>query len=195
MAFVVVYDACVLHPAPVRDLLVRIANTGIVRARWSERILDECFASILERRSDLDAAMLARTRTLMCDAVPDCIVSGFEHLEAGIDLPDPGDAHVLAAAVRAGAQAIVTFNLKHFPDHLLERYDVEAKHPDEFVLDSIDLAPAAIARCVTEQAGTCRNPPMSVEQVLDGLRNAGLVRSVARFRELLQSDSMIGMHS
>lgn len=131
----------------------------------------------------------------MCDAVPDCIVRGFEHLEAGLGLPDPGDAHVLAAAIRAGAQAIVTFNLKHFPDHLLARYDVEPKHPDEFVLDSIDLAPAAIARCVTEQAAACRNPPMSVEQVLDSLRTAGLVRSVARFRELLQSHSMFGTPS
>jgi hypothetical protein len=45
MAFVVIYDACVLYPAPLRDLLVRLANTGIVRARWSELILDECFRS------------------------------------------------------------------------------------------------------------------------------------------------------
>lgn len=189
MAFVVVYDACVLYPAPIRDLLVRIANTGIVRARWSERILDECFASILERRQDLSAAALARTRELMCDAVPDCLVTGFEHLEAGLHLPDPKDAHVLAAAIRAGAQAIVTFNLRDFPDHVLARYDMEAKHPDEFVLDSIDLAPGAIARRVTEQAAACRSPALTVEQVLDTLRGAGLAQSVARFHELFQSDS------
>ena len=130
MAFVVVYDACVLHPAPLRDLLVRIANTGIVRARWSERILDECFRSILERRSDLDPAALDRTRRLMCEAVPDCLVTRFEHLEAGLDLPDLDDRHVLAAAIRAGAQAIVTTNLKDFPDHVLERYDIEAKRAE-----------------------------------------------------------------
>ena len=53
MAFVVLYDACVLYPAPVRDLLVRIANTGVVRARWSAAILDECFRSVLEHRPDL----------------------------------------------------------------------------------------------------------------------------------------------
>jgi len=62
VAFVVIYDACVLYPAPLRDLLVRIANTGIVRARWSERILDECFRSIKENRADLSDAALARTR-------------------------------------------------------------------------------------------------------------------------------------
>jgi hypothetical protein len=184
VAFIVVYDACVLHPAPLRDLLMRIARSGIVRARWSERILDECFRSILERRPDLSEAALARTRQLMCDAVPDCIVTGYEHLESGLELPDPDDRHVLAAAVRAGAQAIVTFNLRDFPDHVLERYDIEAKHPDEFVVDSMDIAPAAVVRCVTEQAANCKHPPASVPDVLERLRDAGLVRSVARLNEL-----------
>jgi predicted nucleic acid-binding protein len=121
VAFVVIYDACVLYPAHLRDLLVRIANTGIVRARWSERILDECFRSIKENRADLSDAALARTRALMCEAVPDCLVTGHEHLVEGLDLPDSDDRHVLAAGIRANAQALVTFNLKDFPDHVLAR--------------------------------------------------------------------------
>jgi hypothetical protein len=104
VAFVVLVDACVLHQAPVRDLLIRIANSGIVRARWSERILDECIESIARRRPDIPRDAPNRTRRLMCDAVPDCIVSGFEQLEAGLELPDNNDRHVLAAAIRAGAQ-------------------------------------------------------------------------------------------
>lgn len=187
MAFTVVYDACVLHPAILRDLLIRIGNSGIVRTRWSERILDECFRSILARRPDLDEAALSRTRTLMCIAVPDCIVSHFDDLETSFDLPDDNDRHVLAAAIRANAQAIITFNLRDFPDHVLERYDVEAKHPDEFVLDSIDIAPAAIARCVTEQVSTYRSPAMTMDELPDALRTVGLIRSVARLRELLQA--------
>ncbi len=115
MAFVVIYDACVLYPAPVRDLLLRIATTGIVRARWSERILDECFRNIVVQRPDLAPQALERTRRLMREAVPDCMVTGFEHLEDGLDLPDPDDRHVLAAAIRANAQTIVTFNLRDFP--------------------------------------------------------------------------------
>jgi len=168
MSFIVVYDACVLHPAILRDLLVRIGNSGIVRARWSERILDECFDSILVRRPDLNREALARTRELMCRAVPDCLVSRFSHLEPGLALPDLNDRHVLAAAIRANAQAIVTFNLRDFPDHVLERYDIEAKHPDDFVLDSIDIAPAAIIRSVTEQLAAYRNPVMTMQEMLGG---------------------------
>ena len=184
MAFVVLYDACVLYPAQVRDLLLRIATTGVVRARWSDAILDECFRSILADRPDLDPEKLTRTRALMVRAVPDCLVTGYEHLIEGLDLPDPGDRHVLAAAIRAHAQALVTFNLKHFPDHVLARYDMEAKHPDEFVLNSLDLAPGAVVQCLTAQAAALRNPPVSVAELLDILRRAGLIQSVARLREL-----------
>jgi len=65
MALCVVYDACVLFPAPLRDLLMRVAHAELVRARWSESILDECFRSILVVRPELDPQVLARTRQLM----------------------------------------------------------------------------------------------------------------------------------
>ena len=120
MAFIVLYDACVLHPAPLRDLLIRIANTGVVHARWSERILDECFRSILTRRPALKPDALARTRELMNDSVSDCLVEGFENLIDGLSLPDLDDRHVLAAAIRAGAQVIVTANLRDFPANAQE---------------------------------------------------------------------------
>lgn len=129
MAFVVIYDACVLYPAPLRDLLIRLANAGIVRARWSETILDECFRNIQEQRPDLKPEALQRTRGLMKDAVADCMVTGFESLIQGLSLPDLDDRHVLAAAIRVGAQTIVTFNLRDFPEETLARYEVEAQHP------------------------------------------------------------------
>lgn len=88
MAFTALYDASVLHPASVRDLLVRLGATGLFRARWTERILDEMVSSILRRRPDLDAARLARTRQLMCEAIRDCLVTGYEPLVEGLGLPD-----------------------------------------------------------------------------------------------------------
>ena len=184
MAFIVIYDSCVLYPAPIRDLLIRIAQAGIVRARWSDRILDECFASIRRDRPDLKSEALERTRSLMAAAVADCLVTGYELLEPGLDLPDSTDHHVLAAAIRANAQAIITYNLRHFPDHILERYDIEAKHPDEFVLDSIDIAPGAIAKCLLDQVAALRSPPRTMEDVLEALHRCQLIRSTGRLREL-----------
>lgn len=184
MAYVVVYDACVLYPAALRDLLVRIAQTGIVRARWSESILDECFENILKNRDDLNSAALARTRELMNNAVRDCIVSGYERIIPNLELPDPNDRHVLAAAIRASAQGIVTFNLGHFPEAQLAEYDIEARHPDDFVLDMIGLGPATIVRVITEQAAALRSPPTTIPTLLDTLREQRLVQSVAHLREL-----------
>ena len=184
MPFIVLYDACVLHPAPLRDLLIRIANTGVVRARWSHRILDECFESILAQRPELKSEALARTRALMNEAVPDCLVEGFDDLIDGLVLPDPGDRHVFAAAIRTGAQVIVTANLRDFPADALAPYDIEAKHPDDFVLETIDLAPALAVQVLTEQAAALKNPPRTVADLLRTLHDLGLVQSVAKLREL-----------
>lgn len=184
MSFIVVYDACVLHPAPLRDLLIRVANAGVVQAKWSERILDECFESILRRRPDLAAGALDRTRQLMSEAVADCLVTGYEPLEGAVSLPDPDDRHVLAAAIRANAQVIVTFNLSDFPATVLASYDIEAKHPDDFLLDSLDLAPSVLVRCLTEQAAALKHPTRTVPEVMNSLRDLGLVRTVGRFEEL-----------
>ncbi len=184
MAFVVIYDACVLYPAPLRDLLLRVATTGLVRARWTEAILDECFRNILENRPDLNEASLSRTRAFMNKAVPDCLVTGYEKLIDSLILPDPDDRHVLAAAIRTGAQRVVTFNLRDFPDAALAEYGIEAKHPDDFIIDQIGLAPGAILNVVIEQAQSLRNPPRSVPELLDTLREGGLVQSVAMLRDL-----------
>ncbi len=92
MAFVVLYDACVLRDSLLRDLVIRLARKRKLnlRARWSEAILDGMVRSILTRRSDLDPERLVRTRQLVCEAVPDCLVTGFEPLIEGLSLPDPG---------------------------------------------------------------------------------------------------------
>lgn len=185
MAFVVLYDACVLYPAPLRDLLLRIALAGVVRARWSEEILDECFRNILENRPDLTDERLSRTRELMNAAVPDCIVSGYEELIEGLSLPDPDDRHVLAAAIHAGAQVVVTFNLKDFPGRALGPYSIEAKHPDDFVLETIDLAPGLMIQVLAEQAAGLKNPQRTILELLETLREQGLPSSVARLRELM----------
>lgn len=183
MAFVVVYDACVLYPASLRDLLVRLATTGLFQARWTEKILDECFQNIVASRPDL-AGKLERTRQLMLRAVPDGLVTGYEPLIGGLVLPDEDDRHVLAAAIRCSAQVIVTTNLHDFPATTLARYAIEAQHPDKFLLHLLSLDPGVILRTVSAQAAALKSPPSSVPELLDTLESRGLVETVAELRRL-----------
>jgi predicted nucleic acid-binding protein len=182
VAFVVVYDACVLFPNRLRDLLVRLARTGLFQAKWSNQILDEVFASVLAKYATLDPERLARTRRLMTEAVRDCIVDSYDELIGALKLPDPNDRHVVAAAIRCGAQVIVTFNLTDFPDDVLAPYDLEAQHPDDFIHNLVDLDSGRVARVIEEQARVLKNPAMSASELLDGLVANGLPQSVAALR-------------
>lgn len=122
MSFTVLYDANALFGNTARDLLIRVARIRLVEARWTERILDELDRALTDNR-DIDPVKLKRRRQLMNLAVADCIVEGYEPLIEELELPDPDDRHVLAAAIKSGAQVIVTDNLKHFPDGYLRRSD------------------------------------------------------------------------
>jgi predicted nucleic acid-binding protein len=178
-----VYDANVLYPAPLRDLLIRLAQTGLVRAKWSETIHDEWVRSVLKANPQLSPERIARTRTLMNEAVRDCLVCGHEELIDSLSLPDPNDRHVLAAAIQASAQVIVTFNLKDFPEENLARFEIEACHPDDFLVSLFDLAPGLVCTAVKRQREGLRNPPRSAGELLATLENQGLSQTVARLRE------------
>lgn len=129
MAPIVVYDACVLFPATLRDLMLRLAAAGLVQPRWSARILDECFRNIRLKRPELVEAALERTRAKMCAAFPDAMEASEDPLAAGTTLPDPNDVHVLATALAAGASSIVTFNLRDFPAGVLGPLGIQPMHP------------------------------------------------------------------
>ena len=182
MRFVVIYDACVLYPAPLRDLLIRLAMTGLFSARWTDQIHDEWIDNLLKRRSDL-GDRLARTRALMDTAVEDCLVTGYEPLIGGLELPDPDDRHVLAAAIRAGAQLIVTFNKKDFPTDKLEPYDIEAVDPDQFIVEQMELHEGAVIEAVRSMRSTLKNPPKSADDLIETLSAQRLVITADRLKE------------
>lgn len=182
MPFVVVYDANALYGNAQRDLLIRIAQSGLVQAKWTDQILDEMLGSLGKKRPDIPAEKLGTLRELMNKAVRDCLVTGYEPLIESLPLPDPDDRHVLAAAITSGAQVIVTTNLKHFPEAELQHWNVEAKSPDDFVLDQINIDARIVYSCVREIANSRRNPPDTVDDVLAELERAGLVQSVAALR-------------
>jgi hypothetical protein len=115
-------------------------------------------------------------------AVRDCLVTGYEPLVESLHLPDPDDRHVLAAAIKSSAQVIVTTNLKDFPEAELRPWNVEAKSPDDFVLDQITIDARIVYSCVREIASSRRNPPDTLDDVLAELERAGLVQSVAALR-------------
>ncbi|MGB9112275.1 MAG: PIN domain-containing protein [Acidimicrobiales bacterium] len=179
MAYVVVYDACVLHDPAIRDLLIRCATKRQLnfRAHRSDEILDEMVRSILRRRPDLDEHRLQRTREMMNESVADCLVTDFRQLIDAVVLPDPKDRHVVACAIKAQAQAIVTENLSDFPEEALVPFDIEAVHPDEFVLGLFDLNPAVVATVFQEQVNDLRKPPTTMTDAIDIVRQRGLPRT------------------
>ncbi|KJV30705.1 toxin-antitoxin system, toxin component, PIN family protein [Aquitalea magnusonii] len=178
-SFSAVYDACVLYPAPLRDLLLQLAQADLFRAKWSDQIHDEWTRNLLARRPDLQPAQLQRTRALMNQAVLDCLVTGHEYLIDGLTLPDEEDRHVLAAAIRSRSSVIVTFNLKDFPVDVLLGHEMEAQHPDEFIMHLIDLNPASVLEAVRACRASLRNPPKSPEEYLATLLQQGLPETVA----------------
>jgi predicted nucleic acid-binding protein len=181
-----VYDANILYAAPLRDLLIRVAQAGLVRAKWTETIHDEWLRNVLNENPQLSPERLARTRNLMNEAVRDCLVTDYEDLIDSLTLPDPDDRHVLAAAIRAGAEVIVTYNLKDFPAEALARFDMEALHPDDFLVGLLELAPGAVCAAVKRQREGLRNPPKTAEELLTTLESQGLTQAVARLRPFIE---------
>jgi PIN domain len=180
----VIYDACVLYPASVRDLVVELARTGLLRAKRTARIHAEWINAASRDRPELDRARLERVAQLMNSAVPDCLVTGFESLETSLPLlPDPNDRHVLAAAILCGAQEIVTFNLRDFSDTTLEPYGIRAIHPDAFVEHLLDLNPDVTCEAIRRIRRRLANPPHSVEEMIVNYERHGLAVSASILRE------------
>lgn len=117
----------------------------------------------------------------MIEAIPDCMITGHEALEASLKLRDPDDLHVLAAAIKSGAQVIVTGD-KDFTADDLAPWNIEAKHPDDFVLDQIDINGRIIWGCVQQIANSRKGRPETVEDVLGQLERSGLVQSAVALR-------------
>lgn len=182
-SFTVVFDANVLYPAPMRDLLMRLTMTGLFRARWTDRIHDEWMRNVLKNRPDIDPTKLQRTRQLMDSHCHDCLVTGYEGLIDHLRLPDADDRHVLAAAIRCGADAIITCNLDDFPDAELVRHGVQAIHPDDFVINNIDLNIAKVLEAVSKHRNSLKNPIIDVDTYLDTLLKQGLPQTVEFLRD------------
>ena len=180
----VVYDACVLYPATLRDLLMWLALTNLFQAKWSERIHQEWMNSVLKNRPDLTLAQLNRTKKLMNQSVKDALVHDYEYLIPTLTLPDIGDLHVLATAIHCRADLIITFNLKDFPLSILKNYQLEAISPDEFILELIDINESQVLHAITQHRNSLNNPPLTKEEYLQNLSNQKLTQTVNILRDI-----------
>lgn len=183
---IVLYDACVLYPAPLRDLLMHLAMTGLYQAKWTNEIHDEWIRNVLANRPDLKQSQLERTRELMNKHILDCLIEGYEHLIPSLKLPDPNDRHVLAAAIHSSASIILTYNLKDFPAKSLNAYNIDAQHPDKFLSQLIDLGPDVVCSAIKRLRATLKNPPTSINKYLTILENQSLPNTVKKL-ELLSN--------
>ncbi|MDM0075353.1 PIN domain-containing protein [Variovorax sp. J2P1-59] len=180
--FTAILDACVLYPQLVRDILMRLTFAGLYHARWSATIENEWTRNLLEKMPG-QARAIERTVLLMREAVPDCLVVGHESLIPGLELPDPDDRHVLAAAIAGHADAIVTYNLKDFPAEVLAVHHIEAQHPDEFIMNQFELHELAALTAIKEMRATWTHPARSAEELVKALELRGLPQTAVYLAE------------
>lgn len=167
-AFPALLDACVLIPYPLFDVLLRLADAGAYRPLWSATILDEVERNCVGKLG-LDAERVASRIRDMRSAFPDAEVTGYERLIESMG-NHPKDRHVLAAAVVANADLIVTANLKDFPDAALAPFGLGAIHPDAFLLDIYDLYPAATRAAMRDMLAANSRPPGTVVELVEFLK-------------------------
>lgn len=179
---VAVYDANVLYPAQLRDLLMRLAMNDLVRPHWSDEIHDEWMRNVHANYPDVTWEDLEYTRSQMDRARPDACVDGYEKHMQTLSLPDPDDHHVLAAAIHIRADYIVTFNLSDFPAAQLDPYGVEAIGPDAFICFLMNHDAERVVDTVAQHRGALRGPPLDVNEYLEILQKGGLGDTTQRLR-------------
>ena len=171
--FVVVLDANVLYPFRKRDALLRFAEAGLYRARWSRTILDEWRRSLLAKKPNLTVSINAQIEAMAC-AFPEALVEGFEDLIGAIELPDEDDRHVVAVAIVADAEHIVTENLKDFPAEHIARYGIEAVAADDFLASTFELYPSDATAALRRMREGYETPPMTAHEFIFDLQSKGM---------------------
>jgi predicted nucleic acid-binding protein len=176
-------DACVLHPWATADLLLRLSEKYVYRILWSQDVLDETRRSLIAN-AGLSEEQADRRIAKMQEAFPEALVTGYGELVPSMG-NDPGDRHVLAAAVVGKADVIVTDNPGHFPESVCSAFDLEIQTADQFLMHSLSLYPDVVAGVFLDQAQASR-PPTSLEDALDRAQGR-----LPLFVEALRADRVI----
>jgi predicted nucleic acid-binding protein len=180
-------DANVLYSVAVSDALMEVAATGIYAAKWSQQIDKEWVKNLAKNKGRPEVDFHTR-RDLMHDACPDWEVTedAWALIEPCLELPDANDRHVLAAAIAGHADSIVTINIKDFPDSVLEPLGISVLHPDEFLLQQLELEPLAVLPAFKVMRARLKNPAFTPEKFVDALERNGLIQTATFLRQALQ---------
>lgn len=173
--FTAVLDTNVIYPVASRDILFWFAHYDLYTPKWSIHIFDEWKDVMVRKGISQDEAEQRVFKANL--AFPDAMVQNYEGLIAHLTLPDGKDRHVLAAAIKTNANIVVTNNIKDFPKEYLQSFSLRTKTTDDFLTDIIDLNPKQAIAAFKELVLNKKNPPLDEFQVLDRLRNIGLVES------------------
>ena len=169
-----VLDACILYPAPIRDLLLSFAEVGLFKPFWSDKINEEWVRNLLQNRADITLTKLQTTVAAMNAAFPDANVEENRNLIYSLYLPDHNDRHVLATAIQSESSMIVTSNLKDFPEEELRPFSIVAISPDNFISSLIRNNRLLAFSAFENQVGRLQNPILNNQQVLETFHKLGL---------------------
>jgi len=172
MAFPAYLDTNVLYGATLCDTMLRIAEQGAYRPHWSEDVLGE-LVEVLVREAGILRARADRRVAQMQRAFPLAAVENYDLLVDAMTC-DPKDRHVLAAAVAARCEVVVTFNVKDFPPESTDPHQISVVTPDTFLLDQLDLHPPMVRRALLGQVTEANRPPLTMGQLLASLARAGV---------------------
>lgn len=181
--FTAVLDTNVIYPVITRDILLWFAHYDLYTPKWSAHIFEEWKRVMLRKGVSEDEAIKRINIPNM--AFPDALVMNYESLVPNLTLPDPDDCHVLAAAIKANANLIVSNNIKDFPQEYLLTFGLSVKTADDFLTDIIDLNHEVSIRAFREMVLYKKNPTLDEYQVLDQLRKCMLTDTADYLHSLL----------
>lgn len=178
MRFPVFLDTNCLYPITLADTRLRLAEVEVIRPHWSAEVMDELERNLANR---IGIEKARRRCGRMMSAFPEAMVTGHESMVDVME-NDPKDRHVLAAAIHSDCEVVVTFNLKDFPADVLAPHDLVAVHPDEFLLDQVDLYWPAVRRALRRQAASTARPHLTLLELIGQLEKIQLSGFAAEVR-------------
>ncbi len=181
--FSCVLDTNVIYPIDIRDLLFWFASYDLFTPKWSKHIFNE-WEDVMQRKGVANEEIKKRVAKAQ-RAFPDAHVDNYEPLIHSLELPDENDRHVLAAAIKAEANIIITNNITDFPKDYLARFGLTAKTADDFITDTIDLNNDLALEAFRALVLNRTNPNLDEFEILDRLRNNGLKESADYLHALI----------